>query len=241
MTVGREETGFVETVSNRLADVRARITGAGGDPDRITVVAVAKGLGTDAVRAAAHAGLVDIGENYAQELERKQAQLSADSAGTADPAGTPPTLRWHFLGHVQRNKVRRIAPLVHLWQSLDREEAGAEIARHVPGASVLVQVNISGEAAKNGCRVDEAPALVEALAGLGLDVRGLMAVGPNGPPEDARAGFRQVVALADRLGLPERSIGMTEDLEVAVQEGTTMVRIGRALFGPRPGAADRQR
>jgi uncharacterized pyridoxal phosphate-containing UPF0001 family protein len=135
---------------------------------------------------------------------------------------------------VQRNDVRHIASHVSLWQAVDRVVAGEEIARRAPGAAVLVQVNISGEPQKHGAGADEVPALVDALLGLGLEVRGLMAVGPTGAPEDARPGFRALVRLADRLSLPVRSIGMTDDLEVAVQEGSTMLRIGRGLFGERP-------
>jgi uncharacterized pyridoxal phosphate-containing UPF0001 family protein len=126
-----------------------------------------------------------------------------------------------------------LADAVDLWQAVDRLAAGREIARRAPGAQVLVQVNVSGEPQKHGCAVEGAPALVDDLAALGLDVRGLMAIGPTGPPEQARPGFRTVVALADRLGLPVRSVGMSDDLEVGVAEGATMVRVGRALFGPR--------
>ena len=229
MALDAERVPLADAVAARLAAVRERIERAGGDPQRAAIVAVTKGFGPDAVEAALAAGIGDIGENYAQELERKRAELAGRAA-----------CRWHFLGHVQRNKVRRIATAVHLWQSVDRRAAGAEIARRSPGARVLVQVNVSGEASKNGCRVEDAPALVDELVALGLDVRGLMAVGPAGPPEEARPAFRRVTALADRLGLPERSMGMTDDLEVAVQEGTTMIRVGRALFGPRPAAGDRQ-
>jgi pyridoxal phosphate enzyme (YggS family) len=221
-----------EEVAGRLAGVRQRIRGAGGSPEQVTIVAVTKGLGVDAVEAAVGAGLTDVGESYAQELEAKASAL---------PAATASRCRWHFLGRVQRNKVRRVSALVHLWHSIDRVPAGTEIARRAPGAAVLVQVNISGEEAKNGCRFDEAPGLVDALGGLGLDVRGLMAVGPAGPPEESRRGYRRLSQLADHLGLAERSMGMTDDLEVAVQEGTTMVRVGRALFGARPGPSDLRR
>jgi uncharacterized pyridoxal phosphate-containing UPF0001 family protein len=102
---------------------------------------------------------------------------------------------------------------------------------------VLVQVRIDeGGTTRNGCDPDDVPDLVERLDALGLDVRGLMAVGPRGPAELARPGFREVSALADRLGLVERSMGMTGDLDVAVEEGSTMVRVGRGLFGARPVA-----
>ena len=203
--------------------VRARVAAAGGDPGGLTIVAVTKDHGPAAVRAAVTAGLHDVGENRAQELEAK---------ATSAPDG----LRWHFIGPVQRNKVRRVAAVVHLWQSVDRVAAGEEIAKRAPGAAVLVQVNVSGEPQKHGCGLAEAPALADQLAGLGLDVRGVMAIGPSGPPEDARPGFRRLRALADRLALPECSMGMSDDLEVAVQEGATIVRVGRALFGPRAAA-----
>ena len=207
-------------IADRLAAVRERIASTGRDPDGVAVVAVTKGFGPEAVRAAAAAGIVDVGENYAQELAAKAQEVTA---------------RWHFLGHVQRNKVRSIAPVVHLWQGVDRVAAGEEIARRAPGARVLVQVRLAGEV-RNGCEPNEVPVLVARLAALGLDVRGLMAVGPAGPPELARPGFAQVGALADRLGLVERSMGMTDDLEGAVEEGSTMVRVGRGIFGARPVA-----
>ncbi len=218
----------VGDVVENLRDLRARISGAGGVPGEVAIVAVTKGFGADAVEAAVGAGLADLGESYAQELEAKAGAVTAATAARC---------QWHFLGHVQRNKVRRISAHVHLWQSVDRPAAGQAIASHAPAARVLVQVNVSGEAGKNGCRFEDAPALVDALATMGLEVRGLMAVGPSGPPELARPGFRKLTELADRLGLPERSMGMTHDLEVAVQEGTTMVRVGRALFGDRRAPA----
>ncbi len=218
----------VVDVAERLAEVQGRIASAGGRSEDVRVVAVTKGYGPEVVAAAVAAGLRDLGENYAQELVAKREAASADA-------------RWHFLGHVQRNKVRLLAPVVHLWQAVDRLAAGQEIARRAPGATVLVQVNISGEAQKHGSPAEDVPALVDDLAALGLHVRGLMAVGPTGPPEEARPGFRRLVALAEDLGLPERSIGMSDDLEVAVSEGSTMVRVGRALFGPRSGGAELRR
>ena len=218
-------------VCGRLVAVRDRIRAAGGRPDEVTVVAVTKGHGADAVAAATAVGLSDVGENYAAELLAKQAAVGPDD--------TP--VRWHFLGHVQRNKVRSLAPVVDLWQGVDRLAAGAEIASRAPGAKLLVQLNVSGEPARNGCPPDDAPALVGDLRALGLDVAGLMAMGPPGPAEGARPSFRRLVAMADDLGLAVRSIGMTADLEVAVEEGTTMLRIGRGLFGPRPERPDLRR
>ena len=215
-------------LADRLAEIRDRITNAGGDPDSVTLVAVTKDFGLEAVTAALDSGLVDLGENRADQLAAKAEAVNKD-------------VRWHYLGRVQRNQVRKVAPYVRLWQAVDRVAAGEEIAKRAPGAAVLVQVNVSGEPQKHGAREDDVPQLVDSLTGLGLDVRGLMAVGPTGPPEVARPGFKSLIGLADRLALPVRSMGMTDDLEVAVQEGTTMLRIGRGLLGPRSEGRDLRR
>jgi uncharacterized pyridoxal phosphate-containing UPF0001 family protein len=196
--------------------VRRRIESAGGDPAVVRVLAVTKGFGPDAVRAALDAGLTDIGENYAQELLTK--------APGAEGA------RWHFLGAVQRNKVRALAPLVDVWQGVARVAEGERIARDAPGASVMVQVDYTGLPGRNGCAPDAVPALVQALSAFDLQVTGLMTVAPVSGAPDV---FRQVGEMADRLGLPERSMGMSDDLEAAVAAGSTMVRIGRGLFGER--------
>jgi len=214
-------------IARRLDQVRERIATAGGDVESIGILAVTKGFGPDAVTAALAAGLVDLGENYAQELVVK-----ADAAAAEPTTGVAPA-RWHMIGRLQRNKVRALAPLVHLWQSVDREPLGAEIAARAPGARVLVQVNLSGEVQKGGCAPEGTARLVDALAGMGLDVHGLMAVGPTGEPEAARPGFALLRRMADDLALPVRSMGMSADLEVAVQEGSNLVRVGTALFGPR--------
>ncbi|HEV3225877.1 MAG TPA: YggS family pyridoxal phosphate-dependent enzyme [Acidimicrobiales bacterium] len=205
-----------------LGRVRARIVDAGGDLDRVEIVAVTKGHGPEAVRAAAAVGLADVGENYAQELVAKAEAVD------------DPRLRWHFIGRLQRNKVRQVSHLVRCWQSVDRLAVGEEIARRSPGAAVLVEVGLTDDPVRAGARPGLVPGLVDALRDLGLDVQGLMAVGPQGPPAEIRAGFARVRALADQLGLRTRSIGMSDDLELAVAEGSTMVRVGSALFGPRP-------
>ncbi len=186
------------------------------------MVAVTKGFGHAYAHAAVEAGLFDLGENYAQELMAKAPALAV--------AGVRP--RWHFLGAIQRNKVPALAPLVSCWQSVARPEEGAAIAKRRPGAQVLVEVDVSGDPGRNGCAPEAVAGLVSSLAAEGLDVVGLMVVAPHGAP--ARPAFRVVRDLADRLGLAERSMGMTDDLEDAVREGTTMVRVGRALFGERP-------
>lgn len=213
------------SVDARLGEIRERIAAAGGDPARTTIVAVTKGLGAEACSGALAAGLADLGENYAQDLESKASRL-------------PGAARWHLLGAVQRNKVRRLAGHVYLWQAIDRIEVGRSIAAHAPGARVLVQANLAPGPGRAGCSWEELPSLVEALQELGLRVRGLMGVGD---PADPRPGFRRLAAEAGRLGLGVVSMGMSADFEVAVQEGSTMVRLGTALFGPRPERPDLRR
>lgn len=213
-------------VADRLAAVRARIDAAGADVDAVTIVAVTKGFGAEVVRAALGAGLSDLGESYAQELVAK-----VDALGAAPGDDGP---RWHFVGRLQSNKVRLVADHVDCWHSVDRPSLGEELARRRPGARVLAQVNISGEPQKGGCEPDATAGLVADLRSLGLRVTGLMGIGPAGDPERARPGFRRLVGLADDLGLADRSIGMSDDFAVAVSEGATIVRIGRALFGDRP-------
>ncbi|HUR49509.1 MAG TPA: alanine racemase [Acidimicrobiales bacterium] len=211
------------SVARGLEEVRSRIGDAGGDPEKVRIVAVTKGFGPEAVTSAAAAGCRDIGENYAQQLLAKADVLAAAEA------------RVHFLGMVQRNKVGRLAPHVHLWHSVDRAEVGESIARVSPGAEVLVQVDLleGAVAGRGGVALAAVPGLVVELRAKGLEVRGLMAVGPP-PPADPEPGFRRVVATAGELDLPEVSIGMSGDLEAAVRAGSTMIRIGRALFGERP-------
>jgi pyridoxal phosphate enzyme (YggS family) len=218
----------LETVADRLAGVRERIERAGGDPTTVRVVAVTKGFGPDAVTAAVGAGLTDVGENYADELLDK-----VDHRARAASPGPEPA--WHFLGAVQRRKVPRLAPVVDCWQSVTRAVEGRAIADRRPGASVLVEIDTTGLPTRSGVASEEVERLVEDLAGEGLRVLGLMTVAPT-DPQGARSAFRTLRQLADGLGLPERSMGMSDDLELAVAEGSTMVRVGRALFGSRSAA-----
>jgi pyridoxal phosphate enzyme (YggS family) len=217
----------IADVAANVADVRRRIAAAGGE-GRVRLIAVTKGFGAEAVDAAVRAGVADAGESYAQELHAKAGLVSE------------PEVRWHFIGRLQTNKVRSVAGVVGLWHTVDRLPLGEEIATRAPGARVLVQVNVSAESQKGGCNPRDVPGLVGRLRRMTLDVAGLMTIGATGPPESARPGFRLLNDLADDLGLAERSMGMSGDLDVAIEEGSTMVRIGRALFGerPRPGALD---
>ena len=195
------------------------------------VIGVTKSFGPEAVRAAVDAGLTDLGENYAAELVGEGRRGRRAFGTRAEASG----VTWHFLGAVQRNKVAQLAPLVGVWQSVARVAEGERIARFAPQARVLVQVETTGLPGRNGCPPAATAELVAQLGDLGLDVRGLMTVAAPGAGA-AKEAFELLGRLADALGLEERSMGMSDDLEAAVAAGSTMVRIGRALFGTRPPA-----
>jgi uncharacterized pyridoxal phosphate-containing UPF0001 family protein len=204
--------------------VEERIRRAGGDPGRIRVVAVTKGFDAAVVDAAVAAGLSDLGENYGSELLAKAPRA-------------PGSVRWHHLGTVQRRQVRRLAPVVSWWHSVCRVEEGQAIGAVKPGAEVFVQLRFAGGPPRRGVPPDEAPDLVRRLAATGVVPIGLMTLGVAGDPDATRAAFRATADLARGLGLRECSMGMSGDLELAVAEGATVVRVGRTLFGSRPADA----
>ena len=211
-----------DLVAQNVESLRELIERHASRPARL--IAVTKRFGADAVHAAQAAGVDDIGENYAQELAAK-AQEVAD-------AGASPT--WHFIGHAQRNKVKILAPWVSLWHTVDSARLGAEIAKRAPGAAVLVQVNATGAETQSGVELAAAPGLVDELRAPDLDVRGLMTIGAIGDLDRSRTEFRSIRAMADQLELPDCSMGMSGDLEAALEEGATMVRVGTTIFGARP-------
>lgn len=219
-----------QAIADRVASVRARIEAAarraGRDPAAVTLVAATKTVPPSLIAGVVAAGVLEVGENRAQELLAKAPELAS--------LPTPP--HWHFLGALQRNKVRAVAPFLAWWHSVDRLVLGEEIARRAPGSAVLVEVNLGLEPQKAGCAPGDAAALVDTLVHLGLQVRGLMTVPPAAPTpqgRDPRRWFAQLRELSVELGVPELSMGMTDDFEIAVEEGATMVRVGRALFGDR--------
>ncbi|MDW8213582.1 MAG: YggS family pyridoxal phosphate-dependent enzyme [Roseiflexaceae bacterium] len=244
----------METLTERLAAVRERIAAAARrvnrDPATIRLVGVTKAHPAEVIRAALDAGLSDIGENRVQEAEAKMAALAAERH----------RLTWHLIGHLQTNKAKKAAMLFDMVHSVDSLRLAQVLDRHAADVHrvakdrlpVLLQVNVSGEATKFGfdlCGWDEQPDIyerfcadVEQILTLPrLEVRGLMTIAPWAPdPEQARPIFRAVRRLRDDLAqrFPatawrELSMGMTDDFEVAIEEGATMVRIGRAIFGER--------
>ena len=209
-------------VSDRVAAAAARV---GRDPDEVTLIVVTKGRDIGQIRKLYDQGIRDFGENRAQELASKVGELPGD-------------VRWHFVGPLQTNKVNRVRASAHLLHSLDRPRLVRAWARNAPRRiPALAQVNIGGEVQKHGAAPDEVEDLVALALEEGVDVRGLMAMAPwVDHPEEARPYFRQLRELSERLagrfqGMGELSMGMTEDYVVAVEEGATMVRVGRAIFG----------
>lgn len=224
-----------DTIAERAAEVAARIEAARASGARpVTLVAVTKAFPVELVERALAAGLVDLGENYAQELVAKAARLETAIGDRSPTVNSNAGPRWHFIGGLQRNKVKLVADQVHLWQTVDRRSLADEIAKRSPRAQVLIQVNTTGEEQKSGCEPAFAPELVEHARSGGLDVRGLMTVGPTSGAIDPRPAFEMLRVLAGRCEVDELSMGMSNDFEVAVREGATMVRVGSALFGPRP-------
>ncbi len=208
-----------DRVVDRIRSMDERLLRISGGRTRL--LPVTKAFGPEAVLAVLAAGHRAVGENYAQELLAKHEAIGDRS------------VEWHMIGTVQRNKVRRLVGPVAVWQTIDRPSLVSEVARRSPGGRILVQVDCLGVPGRGGCPPDEVESLVVSALAAGLDVAGLMAVGAAGDPAATRAVFRTVADLADDLELEERSMGMSDDLESAVEHGSTMVRIGRALFGER--------
>ncbi len=230
----------MQTIAHNVAVVRERVARAlerAGDAGRtVTIVAVTKTFGAEVVREVIRAGIADIGENRVQELTAKALEVDLPC-------------RWHLVGTLQRNKAAKVVGLVHMIHSID----GVRIAqtvdriaaeRGVP-ARVLLEVNASAEANKHGVEWTGAEAVAVAIAGLEhLDLCGLMTIGPASvDPVETRACFRRLAALAGTLRartgrpLPELSMGMSEDFEIALEEGATIVRLGRIIVGERPAPA----
>lgn len=214
-------------LTERFGVVRDRMAAAGGDD--VALLAVSKGHPVEAAVAAVELGLPMLGENYAQEL-RGKANVVAGHAGSPERAA----VEWHFIGQLQTNKVKMIVDHVGVWQSVDRLKVGREIAKRSPGARVYAQVNLSSEPQKAGCSFEDLDQLVADLRDLDLQVEGLMGVGTAGEDGETAAGFRALRSRMEALELQQCSMGMTADLELAIREGSTMVRVGSDLFGPRP-------
>lgn len=214
------------SVAENLREVQERITTA-AKGRAVRLVAVSKTKPAELIREAYAAGQRDFGENYAQELAEKAEQLKDLTE-----------LRWHFIGHLQSNKAKLVAPVATMVHAVDSESLAKELSKRATRKlAVLVAVNVGGEASKHGVPSADVPALLDAVATYeNLELKGLMTL----PPPDIEAtkrAFEMLVALRDANGgigrLPELSMGMSDDLEIAIDAGSTMVRIGSAIFGAR--------
>jgi hypothetical protein len=226
-----------EQIAHNLAEVRARIAAAaraaGRPPDSVRLLAVSKKMPADDVRAAIAAGQRAFGENYAQELRDKRTALAGDPA--------PP--EWHYIGPLQSNKVKYVAGQVALVHTVDSVALLEAIAARGAPQACLVQVNVAGEAQKRGVAPADLPALLDRFAALAnVTCAGLMLIPPvTDNPDDARPHFAALRALRDReaarprpnVDLRQLSMGMSGDLEAAIAEGATIVRVGTAIFGVR--------
>jgi pyridoxal phosphate enzyme (YggS family) len=225
------------TVASNLADVRARIDRAaltaGRDPASVRLVAVSKTKSAELVREAYAAGQRAFGENYAQELATK-----------AETLRDLPDVQWHFIGHLQTNKARVVAAHAHVVHTVDSAALARELGKraakgeHAAPLPVLIEVNVAGEAQKAGAAPSEIDEVMRAIADHpSLALRGLMTVPPADDLPGARRVFETLVSLRNLHGgpqvLPELSMGMSHDLEVAVACGATLVRVGTAIFGAR--------
>lgn len=221
------------TIADNLRSVRERIDAAarktGRTGDDVTLVAVTKTRSVEEIEEALVCGVTDIGENYVQEAEAKYAGIG----GAA---------RWHMIGHLQRNKARHAVEVFSVIHSIDGDDIALEVGRRAEAAGrsvdVLVEVKVSDEATKFGVEPEEALALVERISRVsGIRVCGLMGMAPFAPdPEETRPFFSKLKKLWDKLPDEQRlclSMGMTQDFETAIEEGSNMVRIGTAIFGPR--------
>jgi pyridoxal phosphate enzyme (YggS family) len=217
-------------VAENLARVQERVARAaeraGRRPDGVLLIGVSKTVDVARIRAAVAAGVTTLGENRVQEAKGKIAELGRLAA-------------WHLIGHLQTNKVKDALDLFDLIHSLDRLELARELERRAAGqgrvVDALLQVNVAAEASKGGVAPDAVGETLDLIGKLGhVRVRGLMTIPPEVErPEESRPWFRRLGELAERHGLPELSMGMSGDFEVAIEEGATMVRVGTAIFGPR--------
>lgn len=219
---------------------------AGRAPAEITLVGVAKRQPQVRLRAALTAGLRVVGQSYVQETRAVRPELESLLLADPDAPVEPAALRWRLVGRLQRNKAGLATRLFDAIESVDRPELAESLSRHAESAGhpldVLIQLDLCGEPQKGGCEPDRLPALAERILGLpGLRLCGLMTVPAANPdPEQARPAFRRLHALREELGRldpalthGDLSMGMSADLEVAVEEGATLVRVGTALFGER--------
>ena len=182
---------------------------------------VTKGFGAREVQAMLEVGLTKIGESYAQEILEKRKMI------------TDNRIAWHMIGRVQRNKVRKLSETVDLWHSVDRKELITEISKYQKNSKILIQVSLNDRHKQGRCSPENVPDLIEIASDKGINVEGLMTIGVDQDIDATKNVFAELGKLSEKMGLKEISMGMSNDFEIAIDYGATILRVGRSIFGER--------
>jgi len=210
---------YIEEVKERAQEL-AEVVRTRSDGKAI-LLPVTKGFGVREVQAMLEVGLTKIGESYAQEILDKTEMI------------TDNRIAWHMIGRVQRNKVRKLSETVDLWHSVDRKELITEISKCKKNSKILIQVDMNDRYQQGGCSPEKVPDLIEFASDKGLNVKGLMTIGVDQDINATRNIFSELAKLSEKLGLKEISMGMSNDFEIAIDYGATILRVGRSIFGER--------
>jgi len=209
---------YPKEIKERLEEINGIIDAKAQNP--VTLIGVTKGFTHEEVNIASELGIKNFGENYAQELLRKNPLVD-------------PEISWHYIGQLQSNKIRKISHLVDVWHSVTSLKLAREIHQRNDQAQILLQVSLMGPSNSKGFEVEQLPQLISDLRDMNIDVSGLMTMGVPGDMVATRVAFKKLRKLADTFELPECSMGMSDDFEIALESGASMIRVGSAIFGNR--------
>ena len=209
---------YSEEIKERLEEINKIIDAKAQNP--VTLIGVTKGFTHEEVNIASELGIKNFGENYAQELLTKNPLVD-------------PEISWHYIGQLQSNKIRKISHLVDVWHSVTSLKLAREIHKRNDQAQILLQVSLMGPSNSKGFEVEQLPQLISELRDMNIDISGLMTMGVPGDMVATRVVFKELRKLADTFELPECSMGMSGDFEIALESGASMIRVGSAIFGNR--------
>lgn len=209
---------YSEEIKERLQEINKIIDAKAQNP--VTLIGVTKGFTHEEVNIASELGIKNFGENYAQELLTKNPLVD-------------PEISWHYIGQLQSNKIRKISHLVDVWHSVTSLKLAREIHKRNDQAQILLQVSMMGPSNTKGFEVEQLPQLISELRDMNIDISGLMTMGVPGDMVATRVVFKELRKLADTFELPECSMGMSDDFEIALESGASMIRVGSAIFGNR--------
>ncbi len=209
---------YSEEIKERLEEINEIIDAKAQNP--VTLIGVTKGFTHEEVNIASELGIKNFGENYAQELLTKNPLVD-------------PEISWHYIGQLQSNKIRKISHLVDVWHSVTSLKLAREIHKRNDQAQILLQVSLMGPSNSKGFEVEQLPQLISELRDMNIDISGLMTMGVPGDMVATRIVFKELRKLADTFELPECSMGMSDDFEIALESGASMIRVGSAIFGNR--------